>query len=208
MKKTKSSNRWLSEHFSDIYVKRARREGFRARSVYKLMEIQERYKIVKPGMFVVDLGAAPGGWSEYLIRLVEAKGRVIALDILPMQPIKAVDFIHGDFTKADVVKELSMRLNGTKIAVVLSDMAPNLSGVSIVDQARSMDLANAALDFARTVLKQGGVFLTKIFQGIEFNIFLKKLSCSFGEVKVIKPNASRSRSCEVFLLARDFMEKQ
>ncbi|EKE01397.1 MAG: ribosomal RNA large subunit methyltransferase J [uncultured bacterium] len=204
MKKSKSSNRWLKEHFSDIYVKKAKQEGFRARSVYKLSEIQERYKIIKPNMFVVDLGAAPGGWSEYAVQLVAPKGKIFALDILPMQPIKGVDFIQGDFTQDDVVKDLHARLNGEKIDVVLSDMAPNLSGLSVVDQSRSINLVEIALAFAQKGLKPGGVFLTKIFQGAGFENFVKNLRHSFGEVKVIKPDASRARSKEIFLLARDF----
>jgi len=204
VKKSKSSNRWLKEHFSDIYVKKAKQEGFRARSVYKLSEIQERYKIIKPNMFVVDLGAAPGGWSEYAVQLVAPKGKIFALDILPMQPIKGVDFIQGDFTQDDVVKDLHARLNGEKIDVVLSDMAPNLSGLSVVDQSRSINLVEIALAFAQKGLKPGGVFLTKIFQGAGFENFVKNLRHSFGEVKVIKPDASRARSKEIFLLARDF----
>ena len=204
MKKSKSSNRWLKEHFSDIYVKRAKQEGFRARSVYKLMEIQERYRIIKPNMIVVDLGAAPGGWSEYVVQLIGSEGKIIALDILAMQPIKGVEFIQGDFTQDDVVKDLALRLRGRKVDAVLSDMAPNLSGLDVVDQARSMNLAERALAFAQTVLKPGGLFLTKIFQGAEFEVFLKNLRHSFGEVKVIKPDASRARSKETFLLARNY----
>ena len=204
MRKSKSSNRWLKEHFSDVYVKRAKQEGFRARSVYKLIEIQERYKIIKPNMFIVDLGAAPGGWSEYVAQSIGTKGRVFALDILPMHPIMGVEFIQGDFTQDVVVKNLESCLNGAKIDLVLSDMAPNLSGLDVVDQSRSMNLAQRALDFAKTVLKPGGVFLTKVFQGAEFDMFLKSLRHYFGEVKVIKPDASRSRSREVFLLARNF----
>jgi 23S rRNA (uridine2552-2'-O)-methyltransferase len=204
VKKSKSSNRWLKEHFSDIYVKRAKQEGFRARSVYKLMEIQERYRIIKPNMVVVDLGAAPGGWSEYVVQLIGSEGKIIALDILAMQPIRGVEFIQGDFTQDDVVKDLAACLDERKVDVVLSDMAPNLSGLDVVDQARSMNLAERALGFAQTVLKSGGLFLTKIFQGAGFEIFLKSLRHSFGEVKVIKPDASRARSSETFLLARNF----
>jgi 23S rRNA (uridine2552-2'-O)-methyltransferase len=204
VKKSKSSNRWLKEHFSDIYVKRAKQEGFRARSVYKLMEIQERYKIIKSNMIVVDLGASPGGWSEYVVELVAPKGRVFALDILPMQSIGGVEFIQGDFTQDVVMQDLCARLGGQKVDAVLSDMAPNLSGLSIVDQARSMDLVKRAFVFAQMVLKPGGLFLTKIFQSEEFDGFLKSLRRSFGEVKVIKPEASRARSGEIFLLARNF----
>lgn len=206
MRKSKSSNRWLKEHFSDIYVKRAKQEGFRARSVYKLMEIQERYRIIKPNMVVVDLGAAPGGWSEYVVQLIGSEGRIVALDILPMQPIKGVEFIQGDFTQDVIVKDLCIRINERKVDAVLSDMAPNLSGLDVVDQARSMNLAQRALAFAQTVLKPGGLFLTKIFQGAEFDAFLKSLRHDFGDVKVIKPEASRSRSKETFLLARNYKQ--
>lgn len=204
MKKSKSSNRWLKEHFSDIYVKRAKQEGFRARSVYKLMEIQERYRIIKPNIVVVDLGAAPGGWSEYVAQLIGLEGRIFALDILPMQPIKGVDFIQGDFTQDSIVKDLCIRISDRKVDAVLSDMAPNLSGLDVVDQSRSMDLAQRALAFAQTVLKSGGLFLTKVFQGAEFDAFLKGLRNDFGDVRVIKPEASRARSSEVFLLARNY----
>ncbi|MEI8054385.1 MAG: SAM-dependent methyltransferase [bacterium] len=204
MKKSKSSNRWLKEHFSDIYVKRAKQEGFRARSVYKLMEIQERYRIIKPNIVVVDLGAAPGGWSEYVAQLIGLEGRIFALDILPMQPIKGVDFIQGDFTQDSIVKDLCIHISDRKVDAVLSDMAPNLSGLDVVDQSRSMDLAQRALAFAQTVLKSGGLFLTKVFQGAEFDAFLKGLRNDFGDVRVIKPEASRARSSEVFLLARNY----
>jgi 23S rRNA (uridine2552-2'-O)-methyltransferase len=204
MKKSSSSNRWLKEHFSDIYVKRAKQEGFRARSVYKLMEIQERYKIIKPNMLVVDLGASPGGWSEYVVKLVGPSGKVFALDILSMQPIDGVEFIQGDFTQNSVVEDLCVRLNNRKVDAVLSDMAPNLSGLSIVDQVRSMDLSERAFVFAQKVLKPGGLFLTKIFQGAGFNAFLKNLRHNFAQVKVIKPEASRARSSEIFLLANGF----
>lgn len=213
MKKTKinktgnrslSSHNWLQEHVSDIYVKKAKQDGFRARSAYKLMEIQERYKIIKPNMCTVDLGAAPGSWSEYLSHIVDFKGKIFALDILPMQSLSGVEFIQGDFTLDSVVKELELRLNGVKIDVVLSDMAPNLSGLDIVDQARSINLAQRALNFARIVLKPKGVFLTKIFHGSESEGFLKDLRKYFDEVKVVKPDASRARSKEVYLLARGF----
>ena len=207
MKKS-SSSRWLKEHFSDVYVKRAKQEGFRARSVYKLMEINERYKIIKSNMFVVDLGAAPGGWSEYVVKLVGQKGKIFALDILPIRPISGVEFVQGDFTKDEVIKNLCNHLHGRKIDVVLSDMAPNLSGVKVVDQMQAVELAKIALDFSRMVLKCGGVFLVKTFHGVGFEGFLKILRQNFNEVKVIKPDASRARSSEVFLLARGFNLKR
>ena len=203
MKKSKSSGRWLKEHFSDVYVKRAKSEGFRARSAYKLIEINERYKIIKPGMTVVDLGAAPGGWSQYVAQLVGSKDRVFALDILPMQSIAGVEFIQGDFTKDEIVKILLDILQGKKVDVVLSDMAPNLSGVKVVDQMRALELAKMAFNFAGLVLKQNGTFLLKTFQGGEFDELLKGLRKQFSDVKVIKPDASRARSSEVFLLARN-----
>ena len=198
-----SSGRWLKEHFSDIYVKRAKSEGFRARSTYKLLEINERYKIIKSGMVVVDLGAAPGGWSQYVVREVGQKGKVFALDILPMQPITGVEFIQGDFTNDEVVKALYDKLGARKTDLVLSDMAPNLSGVRVVDDMRSMELAEKAFKFAKLVLGPNGVFLTKTFQSGEFKNLLQELRKSFSEVKVIKPEASRARSSEVFLLARN-----
>ena len=204
MRKSKSSSRWLKEHFSDIYVKRARSAGLRARSVYKLLEIQERYRIIKSNMVVIDLGASPGGWSEYLIQLVGARGKVFALDLLPMQPVVGVEFVQGDFTQDKVVHNLWVRLNGQKVDAVLSDLSPNFSGLSVVDQSRAMDLVERALVFGQLVLKSGGVFLTKVFQGEGFAAFLKNLRHNFREVKVIKPKASRSRSREMFLLARDF----
>lgn len=200
MKKS-SSSRWLKEHFSDVYVKRAKQEGFRARSVYKLMEIEQRCKFIKPGMLIVDLGSAPGGWSEYVVQRIGSVGKVFALDILPMKPVKGVEFIQGDFTEDEIIKNLCNHLHGQKIDVVLSDMAPNLSGVKSFDQMRSVDLAEKALGFAKIVLKPSGVFLIKMFYGEGFENFLKVLQQSFGTVKVIKPDASRARSSEVFLFA-------
>ncbi len=170
------------------------------------MEINQRYNFIKSGMVVVDLGAAPGGWSQYLGQLVGPKGKIFALDILPMQPIAGVDFIQGDFTKDEIVKLLCDHIHGKNVDVVLSDMAPNLSGVKIVDQMRSAELAQMAFGFVCRVLKQNGVFLIKTFQGGEFEDFLKGLRKSFSEVKVIKPDASRARSNEIFLLAKNLKE--
>jgi 23S rRNA (uridine2552-2'-O)-methyltransferase len=205
--KKSSSSRWLKEHFSDVYVKRAKQEGFRSRSVYKLMEINQRYKIIKPSMLVVDLGAAPGGWSEYVVQIIGQKGKIFALDILPMRPIRGVEFILGDFTQGEVVASLRNHLGDQKIDVVLSDMAPNMSGVKVADQMRSMDLAEKALNFSLMVLKSGGTFVIKMFHGAGFEDFLKDLGRNFAEVKVVKPEASRTRSSEVFLLARNFKPK-
>jgi len=200
--KKSSSNRWLKEHFSDAYVRRAKNEGFRARSVYKLKEIDERLKLIKPNHVVVDLGAAPGGWSQYVASRVVPQGKVFALDVLPMQPVSTVKFIQGDFTSFDVIQCLINELGGQKVDVVLSDMAPNLSGIKLADQMQALELANRALFFARQVLHSKGTFLLKAFQGGEFADFLRKLRESFSEVKVIKPGASRARSSELFLLCQ------
>lgn len=201
MKKSNSSSQWLKEHFSDVYVKRAKQEGFRARSVYKLQEMVERSKFIKPGMVIVDLGAAPGSWSEYVVQRVGATGKVFALDILPMRPIRGVEFIQGDFTQGEIIQNLCNHLQGQKVDVVLSDMAPNLSGIKLSDQMRSIDLAEKALGFAQIVLKPSGVFLIKTFHGYGFEDFLKLLQQNFSTVKVMKPDASRARSSEVFLFA-------
>lgn len=201
----KSSRSWLREHFSDIYVKQAQKAGYRSRAVYKLLELHERDKLFKPGMTIVDLGAAPGGWSQIVIDLVGPKGRVIALDILPMEPIPEVDFIQGDFTEDSVADTLLQFLGeNTVVNWVLSDMAPNLSGIDSVDQPRSILLAELALDFALKVLspREGG-FLVKVFQGEGFDPFLKQVRDHFKKVQIRKPKASRGRSSEVYILARN-----
>jgi 23S rRNA (uridine2552-2'-O)-methyltransferase len=202
MAQTKSSKRWLAEHRSDPYVRRAKEEGLRARSAYKLLEIQKIYKLLRPGMLVVDLGAAPGSWSEIAVRCVKPNGQVFALDILPIQPLVGVTFLQGDFTDSEVFASLEQLLDGQKVDVVLSDMAPNLSGIADLDQARSLELAEAALKFTLKTLKADGTFLLKVFQGHDFQGFLKKMRDNFQEVKSIKPEASRSRSKEIFLLAK------
>jgi 23S rRNA (uridine2552-2'-O)-methyltransferase len=196
-----SSRRWLKEHFSDTYVKQAQQAGYRSRAVYKLQELQERDKLFRFGMTVVDLGAAPGGWSQLLIEYVGSKGRVVALDILPMDPIPGVDFIQGDFTEEESATTLLERL-GAKVDWVISDMAPNLSGVDSVDQPRSIYLAELALDFALQVLAPEGGFLVKVFQGDGFDPFLKQVREHFKKVLIRKPKASRGRSREVYILAR------
>jgi 23S rRNA (uridine2552-2'-O)-methyltransferase len=198
----KSSQRWLREHFSDPYVKQAQLLGYRSRAVFKLKEIQERDKIFRPGMTVVDLGAAPGGWSQVVTKLVGRKGRVIALDILPMEPIEGVEFILGDFNEEALLDELLASLDGARVDWVLSDMAPNLSGIDSVDQPRSIALAELALDFANTVLGDGGGFLVKVFQGDGFDPFLVALRQNFKKVIIRKPKASRDRSREVYILAK------
>lgn len=199
---SKSSRRWLKEHFSDKYVKQAREEGYRSRAAYKLLELHERDRLFKPGMTVIDLGAAPGSWSQVVVDLVGAKGRVVALDILPMDPVPGVDFIQGDFTDESVLKSLLQTLGSVKSDWVISDMAPNMSGVDMVDQIRSIALAELAFDLAKLVLNEKGGFLVKVFQGEGFDAFLKDVKSYFKKVNIRKPKASRDRSSEVYLLAR------
>jgi 23S rRNA (uridine2552-2'-O)-methyltransferase len=200
--KSKSSRRWLREHFSDPYVKKAQQEGLRSRAAFKLQQLQERDKLFKPGMTVIDLGAAPGGWSELIVKWVGSKGKVIALDILPMHPIEGVEFIQCDFSDETQLKILLERLAYKKIDWVLSDMAPNMSGIESVDQARSMALAEMALDFAKQVLDDQGGFLIKAFQGEGFDAFLLEVRKHFKKVVIRKPDASRGRSREVYILAK------
>ena len=205
MARSKSSQVWLKEHFNDPYVKRAQAEGWRSRAVYKLEELMERDRLLKPGMTIVDLGAAPGSWSQMVRQRLGDDGRVIALDILPMDSIAGVDFICGDFREDEVVKQLESQLGGKPVDLVLSDMAPNMSGVSEIDQIRVMDLADLADDFARQHLRPGGAFLIKLFQGSGFDAYVKRLRANYGKVSVRKPKASRPRSPEVYALA---MEKR
>ncbi len=200
MAKTRSSKRWLSEHHNDSYVKRAREEGYRSRASYKLLEIHERDRLLRPGMTVVDLGAAPGGWSQVAARL----GRVIALDILPMEPLPGVDFIQGDFREQAIYDILLSRLAGRPVDLVISDMAPNISGMRAVDQPRSMYLVELASDFSKEVLREGGCLVTKAFQGAGFQELVRDLHRSFEKVATRKPQASRARSRETYLLARGF----
>jgi len=199
--RSKSSARWLKEHFSDPYVKRAQAEGWRSRAVFKLEELLQRDAILKPGMVVVDLGAAPGGWSQMVREKLGDKGRVVALDILPMQGIAGVDFIEGDFREESVLKQLETLLDGAPADLVLSDMAPNISGVTVADQARAMYLAELARDFAAVHLKPGGAFLIKLFQGRDYDAYLKSLRQGYERVSIRKPKASRARSPEVYALA-------
>ena len=204
MARSKSSARWLREHFTDEYVKRAQAEGYRSRAAYKLLEIHEKDRLLRPGQIVVDLGAAPGGWSQLAARFVGGHGVVIALDILPMEPLPGVDFIEGDFREAAVLERLLNALNGRPADLVISDMAPNTSGIKAVDQPRGMYLAELALDFARRCLRPGGDFLTKAFQGEGFDPFLRELRAAFATVAIRKPKASRARSAEQYLLARNY----
>lgn len=201
MARSKSSSRWLREHFEDEYVKRAQSEGWRSRAAFKLDELLERDHLLKPGMTVVDLGAAPGGWSQLVRARLGDRGRIVALDILPMQGIGGVDFIEGDFREDSVLKQLEDMLGGQQVDLVLSDMAPNMSGVAVADQARVMHLAELALEFSREWLKPGGALLIKLFQGAGFDEYLRHLRADFGHVRMRKPKASRARSSEVYALA-------
>ncbi|MEZ5463062.1 23S rRNA (uridine(2552)-2'-O)-methyltransferase RlmE [Dokdonella sp.] len=201
MARSKSSSRWLQEHFSDPFVKRAQVEGWRSRAVFKLDELIERDKLLKPGMLVVDLGAAPGGWSQMVRERLGDAGRVVALDILPMQGIGGVEFVLGDFRENSVLERLEELLAGAAVDLVLSDMAPNMSGVAAVDQDRSMALAELAADFAGNHLRQGGSFLTKLFQGQGLDEYVRRLREQYAQVSIRKPKASRARSNEVYALA-------
>ena len=192
----------MHEHVTDVYVRRAKQDGYRSRSAYKLLEILDKDKLVRQGMVVVDLGAAPGGWSQVLAPLVGAKGQVIALDILEMVPLRGVTVIRGDFSDEATLRLLEEQTGNRSIDLVVSDMAPNISGVGLVDQARSAHLAELALEFARDRLKPGGDLLVKVFQGAGLDEFRKQLSMTFGSVSVRKPKASRDRSSEIYLLAR------
>jgi 23S rRNA (uridine2552-2'-O)-methyltransferase len=204
----KSSRRWLREHFTDTYVKQAQQEGYRSRAVYKLLEIQERYHLFKPGMTVVDLGAAPGGWSQLVVKLIKPNGRMIALDLLSMGPIDGVDFIQGDFSDDAVLQNLLEQLSPAKADWVISDMAPNMSGNESIDIPRSMYLSELALDFALRALGRNGGFLIKVFQGEGFDAFLASIKQHFKSVVIRKPKASRDRSREVYLLARELKTGQ
>jgi 23S rRNA (uridine2552-2'-O)-methyltransferase len=203
-KRTKSSRQWLAEHESDPYVKQARAMGYRSRAVFKLEEIQRADRLIRPGMTIVDLGAAPGGWSQLAAKLLQGKGRIVAMDILPMDAIVGVDFMQGDFAEESVLAQLEEMLGEDRPQLVMSDMAPNTTGIADVDHDRSMHLVELSLDFARQRLRPGGDFLVKVFQGRHFQPFVKALRASFGSVKVRKPDASRQRSPELYLLGRDF----
>ncbi len=203
-RRSKSSGRWLQEHFSDPFVKKARAQGFRSRAIYKLEEVDQREKLLRPGLVCLDLGAAPGAWSQYASRKVGRKGRVVATDILPMDPIVGVEFVQGDFREPDVVAALQALLPERGVDLLLSDMAPNLSGIDAVDQPRSMYLAELALDTAGSVLKPGGTALIKVFQGSGFTELLAAARQRFAKVRMLKPDASRARSPELYLLAKDF----
>lgn len=201
-KQTKSSRLWLREHFTDPYVKQAKLEGYRSRAVYKLLEIQERDRIFKPGMTVIDLGSAPGSWSQLVVKYVKPKGQVIALDILPMEPLEGVEFIQGDFTEDAVFANLLEKIEPLKVDWVISDMAPNTSGYDSVDIPRSVYLVELALDLALKVLSEDGGFLFKVFQGEGFDALFADIKRNFKTVATRKPKASRGRSREIYVIAR------
>ncbi len=204
MKRSKSSRRWLDEHVNDPYVKQAQKDGLRSRASYKLIELNEKDKLIRPGMLVMDLGSAPGGWSQVAGRLVGEKGRVLASDILPMDPLDNVDFIQGDFTEDAVFQQILDKLDGNQPDLIISDIAPNISGVAAADQASSMYLVELVLDMVRQVLKPNGNFVAKVFQGEGSDEFLKDVRTSFEKVVIRKPEASRPRSREVYLVAKGF----
>jgi len=204
MARTKSSRRWLDRHVSDEFVKRAQREGYRSRAAYKLLEIEERERLIKPGQVIVDLGAAPGGWSQVARQLLGESGRVIAVDLLPMEPIAGVEVVEADFREAACLEELRESLGGRCVDLVISDMAPNVSGTAAVDQPRAIYLAELALDLARDFLKPGGSLVMKVFQGEGFDELVRDLRLSFARVATRKPKASRPASREVYLVAGSF----
>ncbi|MCP0912817.1 23S rRNA (uridine(2552)-2'-O)-methyltransferase RlmE [Legionella sp. 27cVA30] len=204
MPRSKSSKRWLQEHFDDIYVKKAQIEGYRSRAVYKLKEIDLKENLLKPGMTVVDLGAAPGGWTQYVTEKLKGSGKIVALDILPMDALADVQFILGDFREDEILQELQQVVPKRGVDVVLSDMAPNMSGASAIDIPRAMYLAELAFDFASNMLKPGGVLLMKIFHGSGFDELIKNARQQFAQVVIRKPLASRARSRETYLLAKGY----
>jgi 23S rRNA (uridine2552-2'-O)-methyltransferase len=203
-KRSKSSSRWLAEHANDEFVKQAQREGWRSRAVFKLSQIQESERLLRPGMRCVDLGAAPGGWSQYAAKIIGAKGRLVATDILPMDGIPGVEFVLGDFREPEVLQQVLQCVGSDKVDLVLSDMAPNMAGIDAVDQPRSMYLAELALEFADRVLAPGGDLLVKLFQGAGFDQIIRDARGRYRKVATKKPKASRSRSPEIYLLARQF----
>lgn len=204
MGRSKSSNQWLQEHFNDEFVKQAQIQGFRSRAVFKLQEIQQKDNVIRPGMNVVDLGAAPGAWLQYVKRLLKGQGRVVGLDILPIEAIDGVHCVQGDFREESVMAELSRVLENIPVHVVLSDMAPNLTGNKAIDQPTSIYLAELALEMAETVLSPEGCFVVKVFQGEGFDDYKREVGQLFSKVLIRKPKASRSRSKEVYILGKSF----
>jgi 23S rRNA (uridine2552-2'-O)-methyltransferase len=206
MKPSRTSKQWMREHVNDPFVQLAKKQGYRSRAAYKLLEIDAKDRLLKPGTVVVDLGATPGGWSQVAAAKVGRGGKVIALDLLPLDPLAGVDFILGDFRKDTVLKQLEDLLQGKPVGLVISDMAPNICGVASADQARALHLAELAMEFALEHLKQDGSFLVKVFQGAGFEDFLKLMRSRFAKVVTRKPKASRDRSSEVYLLGSGKLE--
>ena len=204
MARTKSSSRWLQRHVNDPYVKQAQREGYRSRSAYKLVELDQKDRLIRPGMRVMDLGSAPGGWSQVLSRRLGERGKVLATDILPMEPIDNVDFIQGDFTDEAIVGQIHDWLGGAKFDLIVSDIAPNITGIDSADQASSIYFLELALDTVRETLKPGATFVAKMFQGAGSDEWLKDLRKSFDKVSIRKPGASRPESREVYVVAKGF----
>jgi 23S rRNA (uridine2552-2'-O)-methyltransferase len=204
MARSKSSAGWLKEHVDDMYVQKAQQDGYRTRASYKLIELDEKDQLLRPGMTVIDLGSAPGGWSQVVVQRVGEQGTVIASDILSMDTIAGVDFIQGDFTEESVFNVLMERIGSNRVGLVISDMAPNMSGVSSIDQPGAMYLVELALDMARQVLSPGGNFVAKVFQGEGYDDYLRDLRASFDKVLIRKPKASRPRSREVYIVAKGF----
>ncbi len=205
MKRTRTSKAWMREHVNDSFVQQAKAQGYRSRAAFKLIEMDDRDRLIRPGEVVVDLGATPGGWSQVAIQRMKKQGRVIALDLLDMVPIHGVDFIQGDFREESVLRELEKLLAGQRVGLVLSDMAPNISGVPVSDQARVMHLAELGLEFSRQWLKPEGAFLVKVFQGYGYEDFVRTMRQVFKTVGTRKPDASRDRSAEVYLLGRGLL---
>jgi len=202
MARSKSSTRWLQEHFDDEYVKRSQKEGYRSRAVYKLKELQDKDRLIQSGMTIVDLGAAPGGWSQLAVELAGKNGRVIASDILPIDPLPFVEFIQGDFTEERILNEILDLIGNDKANIVISDMAPNLSGNDAIDQPGSIYLCELALDISRQILMENGAMIVKLFQGAGSDEYLKEVRQNFKKVKIRKPKASRARSREVYVVAQ------
>ena len=202
MAKSKSSKGWLKEHFDDEYVRRSQQDGYRSRAIYKLIEIDKKDRLIKPGMTIIDLGAAPGGWSQYASRKIGARGKIVATDILPIAALPDVTFIQGDFTEQEVYDQIIRQLDNEQCDLVMSDMAPNMSGMKAVDQPKSMYLVELAMDLAAQVLAKDGAFLTKVFQGEGYDGLLKQMREQFVSVQSRKPDASRSRSREIYLLCK------
>ena len=204
MSKANNSKNWIKGHVKDPFVIQAQKDGYRSRAAYKLIEIDKKYKIIKSGITAVDLGAAPGGWSQVLSKKIGLKGKVVGIDLLEVSPIKGIDFIQGDFMQEEILNEMVDKLKNKPVDLVISDMAPNISGIKMVDQQRAINLNELALDFASKHLKQNGFFLVKSFVGIDFEGYVKDLRACFKKVFKIKPDSSRSRSSEIFLLGYEY----